>query len=126
MTQEAKKLICIECPNGCALSVEIEAKKVTKVDGNKCPKGEDYAKSEIENPVRILTTSVLAQGLPLKVISVRTNGPIAKSKLFDAMKKVKTLRITDPVNVGDVVAKNFLGLGVNLVATKACSEKKIS
>jgi len=35
-----KKLICIECPQGCAMVAEIENGRVLKLSGNKCPKGE--------------------------------------------------------------------------------------
>ena len=50
-----KKITCIQCPAGCFLDVEVENNKVIIVQGNKCVKGEEYAKDEIENPVRLLT-----------------------------------------------------------------------
>ena len=49
-----KKLICIEYPVGCLLSANIKDSMVIKVSGHKCPKGEEYAQSEIENPVRMV------------------------------------------------------------------------
>lgn len=113
-----KKLTCIECPEGCRLTVDIENSRIIKVAGNKCPKGEEYAISEIENPARILTSSVLNQGLVLKMIPVRTGKPIPKSRIFDAMNEVKKIRVTSPLKSGDVIVKNFLGLGVNLIATR--------
>ncbi|MDD5679890.1 MAG: DUF1667 domain-containing protein [Candidatus Omnitrophica bacterium] len=113
-----KKLTCIECPVGCSLSVDIENCKVTGISGNKCPKGEKYAISEIENPLRILTSVVLSEGLPLKVVPVRTDNPIPKAKIFEAMNEIKKIRITKPVTVGEILVTNFLGLNVNIVATR--------
>ncbi|NQT23236.1 MAG: DUF1667 domain-containing protein [Candidatus Omnitrophica bacterium] len=113
-----KHIICIECPNGCSLEVEIENNKVSRVSGNKCPKGQKYAVSEIENPERVLTTSVLAEGLPYKMISVRTDCPIPKARLIEAMNEVKKVRVRKPVKVGDVVKADLLGLGANLIATR--------
>jgi len=121
-----KKLICIECPNGCAVSVDIEGDKITKISGNKCPKGEKYAREEIKNPRRILTTSVLAEDLSFKMISVRTNKPIPKKDLLRAMEKVKKIRIKKPVHVGDIIVENFMDLGADLIATRECFWKTSS
>ncbi|PIP68197.1 MAG: hypothetical protein CO035_00055 [Candidatus Omnitrophica bacterium CG_4_9_14_0_2_um_filter_42_8] len=113
-----KKMTCIECPKGCRLMVDVRDGKVLKVTGNECPKAELYAISEIEDPARILTSSVLGQGLILKMIPVRTDKPISKARIFDAMKEVKKIRVTVPLKFGDIIVKNFLSLGVNLIATR--------
>jgi CxxC motif-containing protein len=113
-----KNLICIECPKGCELSVDIENCRVVNVTGNSCPKGKEYAASEIENPKRILTSAVLAQGLALKMIPVRTDSPIPKVKILEAMEEIKKVKINKPVSAGEVLVKDFLSLGVNLIATR--------
>lgn len=113
-----KRFTCIECPLGCALDVDVENCRMVKVDGNKCPRGEEYARSEIENPVRILTSTVPAEGLQLKMIPVRTNRPIAKSGMAGAAAEIRKLRVNRPVRAGEVIAENFLGLGADLVATR--------
>ena len=115
-----KKLTCIECPVGCNLSVDVENCKVMKVSGNQCPKGAPYAISEIENPMRILTASVLAEGMDLKMIPVRTDKPIPKHLTFKAMDEIKRIRLNNPVTAGDVIVADFMGLGVNLVTTRDC------
>lgn len=113
-----RKLICIECPKGCLLSVEVEGGRFLEVRGNDCLKGEAYAKSEIENPMRILTSTVVTRGLPLKMIPVRTDRPIPKGKIIEAMEEIRKLKLSNPVRVGDVIVENFLGLGVDLIATR--------
>ncbi len=113
-----RNMVCIECPKSCHLSVDIEDNKALHVRGAKCPKGTLYAASEIESPVRVLTATVLTKGLSPKFIPVKTNKPIPKKDLSRAMKEVLKLRVTKPVKVGDEIVNNFLGLNVNLVATR--------
>lgn len=113
-----KKITCIECPESCALSVDIENCRVVKIIGNKCPKGEKYIVAEIENPARILTSTVLASGLGLKMVPVRTDKPIPKSRIFEAMQEIKKISMDKPLNAGSIIVKDFLGLGVNLIATR--------
>ena len=117
-----KKLTCIECPRSCALNVDIENCQIIKVEGSKCPKGEEYAKNEIENPLRILTGTVLAQDLALKMIPIRTDKPIPKIKILEAAAEIKKIKINKPVHAGDIIAPNFLGLGINLIATRDAKE----
>lgn len=112
------RMTCIECPIGCQLEVEVENGQVVKVTGNKCEKGPRYAKQEVEAPARILATSVLAKGLDLKMVPVRTTRPIPKAKLLEAMAEVKKIKLDRPVKVGDVIVKSFLGLETDLIATR--------
>ncbi|MDD5019967.1 MAG: DUF1667 domain-containing protein [Candidatus Omnitrophica bacterium] len=113
-----KKLTCIQCPKSCSLSVDIENCRVVRVSGNLCPKGEEYAVIEVENPRRVLTATVLAQGLSLKMVPVRTDGPIPKVKIKEAAAEIKKIRVARPLSVGDVIVADFLDLGVKLIATR--------
>ncbi|MBL7069242.1 MAG: DUF1667 domain-containing protein [Candidatus Omnitrophica bacterium] len=113
-----RKVTCIDCPKGCVLSVGVEGRKVVKITGNECPKGEEYAVSEIEDPTRILTSTVLAEGFSLRMVPVRTDRPIPKGDIKRAMKEIKRIRISEPVRIGDIIIEDFLRLGVDLIATR--------
>lgn len=113
-----KKLICIECPAGCALSVEIKGSKVVSVTGHTCEKGEVYAQSEVENPLRIVTSTVMTTFASVKFLPVRTEKPIPKARIFDIMAAIRKIIVDTPLNAGDIVVENFLNLGVNLIATR--------
>jgi CxxC motif-containing protein len=115
-----RKIRCIECPKGCYLSVDIEDGKVVLIKGYECLKGKKHAIAEVENPVRILTSTVLTHGLALKMIPVRTDQPIPKTALLKAMEEIKRIRINEPVQVGTIIVENFLNLGINLIATRDC------
>jgi len=114
-----KNLICIECPKSCSLDVDIENCRVVKVTGIQCPKGEKYAISEIEKPMRILTATILTKGFPLKLLPVRTDQHIPKARIADAMKAIRKLCVTQRVKTGDVIVEDFLEiLGVKVIATR--------
>ena len=118
-----RDLICIQCPKGCGLSAEIKNGKVSAVSGNRCPRGAAYAKQEIEAPMRVLTSSVLAEGLELKMLPVKTSGPIPKNKIMEAMSKIKKIKVTRPVASGETLVSGFMGLNVNLVASRSAKKR---
>jgi CxxC motif-containing protein len=113
-----RKLTCIDCPKGCLLTIEADGSHVINVTGNQCEKGIAYAQQEIEDPRRILASTILTQGLSVKMLPVKTSAPIPKIKLMEAMAEVKRLRLDRPVAVNEPIVKNFMGLGVDLVSTR--------
>lgn len=118
-----KNLICVSCPLGCPIEVEIENGEVVSVTGNTCKRGDAYARAEITNPVRSLTTSVKVENGLHPVVPVKSSGPVPKDKMFDCMKEINSITVKAPVKIGDVVIENILGLGVDIVATNCDSGK---
>lgn len=116
-----KELICINCPLGCRLSVDDSNLEDVKVTGNTCPRGVKYAVSEVTAPKRMVTSSVPVQGSTVSRVSVKTNNPVPKEKIFDVLKLVKTVKATAPVEIGDVLYKNVCD-GVDLIATSQATK----
>ena len=103
-----KELICIVCPMGCMLSCEVEGGEVKSVTGNTCPRGAAYAKAELLHPTRTLTTTVrLANREGL--LAVKTNRPISKERLLEAMDALRSVQAVAPVHIGDVILQGLLG-----------------
>ena len=117
-----KSLTCIECPKGCKISVDIDGDKINSVTGHQCKKGEAYAAEEVLDPKRILTTSVLTEGLEIKMLPVRTSRTIPKARLAEAMGEVKKIRISRPVKAGEAVYKDLISEGVDLIATRSAAK----
>ena len=115
---EKKSLICIGCPMGCALSVTLENGEVTEVTGNTCKRGDIYARKEVTNPTRIVTSTVKVSGGTLAMVSVKTKTDIPKGKIFDCVKALKTVCVKAPVHIGDVILENVADTGVDIIATK--------
>lgn len=112
-----KNLICVSCPLGCPIEVEIENGEVVAVTGNTCKRGDAYARAEITNPVRSLTTSVKVENGVHPVVPVKSSGPVPKDKMFECMNVINSVTVKAPVKIGDVVIENILDLGVDIVAT---------
>ena len=111
-------LICIGCPLGCPLTVEMEGSEVKAVSGNTCPRGDAYARKELTNPTRIVTSTVRVAGGRLAMVSVKTASDIPKGKIFDCVKALKDVEVKAPVKIGDVIVENVAGTSVNIIATK--------
>ena len=109
---------CIVCPNGCEMEAEYEGTNVISVTGNLCPKGRDYVTQELVDPRRTIASSVIVKGGILPLTSVRTNRAIPKDRIFDVMAEINKVTLTAPVHIGDVVIKNVLGLGSDVIVTK--------
>ncbi|MBV7274970.1 DUF1667 domain-containing protein [Clostridium sp. PL3] len=117
-----RELTCIGCPIGCQLQVKLEGKEVTEVTGFTCKRGEEYAKKECTNPTRIVTSSVYVEGGEIGVVPVKTEADIPKEKIFDCIKALKGIVVKAPVNIGDIIIKNVLDTGVNIIATRKVKE----
>ena len=109
-----KELICIVCPRGCHLSVDDEL----NVTGNFCPRGAIYAKNELTHPTRTLTTTVRIISKEEVALPVKSDNPLPKEKIFDAMELINKTCVKAPIKIGDIIIKNIFGLDVNIVATK--------
>lgn len=115
---EKINLICIGCPMGCPLTIEKDGRKILSVTGNTCPRGDAYARKELTNPTRIVTSTVAVEGGDVMRISVKTKQDIPKDKIFACVKELKNISVKAPVHIGDVILKNVAGTGVDVVATK--------
>ena len=115
---QVKELICIGCPLGCPLKVELEGGQVMGVTGNTCRRGDAYARKEVTNPTRIVTSSVAVEGGSLAVVSVKTREDIPKGKIFEIMEALKGVKVQAPIHIGDVVVQDVAGTGVDIIATK--------
>ena len=109
-----KELTCIVCPRGCRLKVDDNM----EVTGNACPRGKIYAVNELTNPTRTITSSIRVSNRPYTLVSVKTDKPIPKDKMFDVMKEIDKLTVEAPTQIGQVVKANILGLDSNIIITK--------
>ncbi len=99
---------------GCPLEInEVGGEIIVK--GNTCPRGKQYGVQEYTAPKRTVTTLVkLAGG---GVVSIKTSNPIPKEKIFDLLDYVKTLTADNDCKIGDILVKDALSLGADLIIT---------
>ena len=109
-----KELTCIVCPRGCRLKVDDNM----EVTGNACPRGKIYAINELTHPTRTITSSIRVTNRPYTLVSVKTDKPIPKAKMFEVMEEINKITVEAPTKIGQIVKENILGLGSNIVITK--------
>lgn len=114
-----KEFTCIVCPNGCRLEVELEADGTVRVSGNKCPRGEAFAKSEMTAPVRTISSTVRTVYEETPVLPVKVSSEIPKAMIFQVMEKINQVLVERPLKRGETVIENVCGLGVDVVAASS-------
>ena len=117
-----REFTCVVCPNGCPIVVDVdddETPVVTRVRGNTCKRGEQWARQEVENPLRTIASSVPVRGGDFSLASVRTNRPIPLAKIPKVMDEIRLVVLEAPVRIGDVVIRSPAGCDTEIVATRA-------
>ena len=113
-----RKMTCIVCPNGCELTVR-EENGTIMVEGNKCPRGKAFGESEITCPMRTICTTVRTIFPEVPVLPVRVSCEIPKDKIFDVMKEINRVTVTERLGTGDPVIRNVLGLNADVIVTSS-------
>ncbi|MFR9069412.1 MAG: DUF1667 domain-containing protein [Paraclostridium sp.] len=113
-----RNITCTVCPMGCSLVVS-KVDGEYKVEGNTCKRGAKYGVEEVTNPRRVITTTVKLNGGYLNLLPVKTNDSVPKELMFDIMKILDNVEVNAPVSVGDVIVKDVLGTGVDVVSAKS-------
>ncbi len=114
-----KELICILCPQGCHLQVDED--RDYQVTGNRCRRGLAYGRDEVLNPLRMVTSTVRLQGSRHRRCPVKTDRPIPKNRIRQALALLDQVELKAPVRRGDLVIGNLLGLDANFVVTRDIS-----
>jgi len=109
---------CIQCPLGCRIVVKKEGKKILEIKGNDCTIGERYVIQEITNPERVITTTVFVKGGEIPLLPVRSEKPIPKNLVKEAIKELSTIVLNAPIKCGEVVYKNIAGTGINIISCR--------
>jgi len=118
MAAEKKHFVCVVCPVGCEIDVVHDGGKIISMEGNKCEKSEEFVSQELIEPMRILTTTVRIQGSKWPVIPVRTDKAVPKRLFPRIMKQLRRTKVQAPVNMLDLVVRDVLRTGANIVATR--------
>ncbi|MDD6527881.1 MAG: DUF1667 domain-containing protein [Oscillospiraceae bacterium] len=111
-----KELVCIVCPRGCTMTLEGEGKDV-KVSGNSCKRGAAFAVSEMTEPKRTICSTVRTAFPDVPVLPVRVSKEIPKDRIFDVMAEINKVTVKKKVKRGEVIIKDVLGLGADIIAT---------
>jgi len=115
---ENTKVICITCPKGCRLDVTREGDTILKVDNCGCKRGEEYVKAELADPRRMVATTVKVHGGVHPLLPVYTAKPFPKPRIRELLDALSKVELKTPVAMGDVVIKDALGTGIDILASR--------
>ena len=107
------KLTCIMCPLGCEINVQAQKDNNFKITGNSCVRGENYAKNEMTNPMRSISSLVRVGD---RVVPVKTSGLVPKSQIQNVLGEIGKIHLKKSPKIGTVIIKNVLGLGVDVIS----------
>lgn len=113
-----KRYICTVCPQSCDIVLEIGEAGDIAVSGNRCPRGSVYAENEYREPKRMITTTVRIEGARIPLLPVIGTGPVLKERLRDCLDLLYKISVKSPVKMGDVIVRDILGSGVDVVAAR--------
>ena len=75
--------------------------------------------NSINEAEAILTTLVRIKGSDLfNVVPVKSSKPIYKNLWIECSKALSRIHVGPPLRIGDVVCKNILNTGVDIICTK--------
>jgi CxxC motif-containing protein len=110
--------ICLRCPQGCEVQTMLGPDdEILNISGNKCKLGVEYVQQEIQDPRRILPTSVRVKNGTRPIVPVWTPEPMPKGLIMELSRESRRIEVEAPVHVGDVVLDDWRGLGIRLVAS---------
>lgn len=111
---------CKVCPIGCELIITENKSDPSgfTVEGNSCGRGLEFGMNLVTKPAKILSGKVLLKNGPMGHLSVKSTDVIPKNKVEDCLKIINSTEVFAPVKKGDIVIKDILGLGVDIVAAR--------
>jgi len=118
MRTETREIVCILCPVGCKINVEIKDGEVTRIENAECKRGIDYSVQEVKSPVRDFFTTIRVKGGRIPLLSVRSTKPVPKDMLMAYASELARIVVSAPVRLGDTIVENILESGIDIVATK--------
>ena len=121
-----KTMICIMCPLGCRMEIQLENEKMIQVQGNECKEGMKYAIKEISFPGRVLTTTIKTGNPERPLLPIRSDKEIPKDRLQDCMREIAKHKVMGSVKIGETVIQDILALGINMIACHTMSKNKMA
>jgi Uncharacterized protein with conserved CXXC pairs len=112
-----KEVICDRCNNMCVLSIDKYDDNI-EVYGNKCDEGINCANTELNNNKGFFTTLVRIKGAKHNVVSVKSSKPLDKNIWIECSKALGRLYVGAPIKAGDIICKNILNTGADIICTK--------
>ena len=115
--QEPMEIICVACPKGCRLEVR-RAQGEILVSNSGCKQGKEYAVGEINDPRRMVASTVRVNSSLHPLVPVYTESPFPKGLIKDLLHDIRGVQIDAPVKIGQVIIRDTLDTSINIIASR--------
>jgi CxxC motif-containing protein len=117
-----KEIVCFICPNSCVMTITGDGTNL-HIKNNRCPRGIEFARTELSDPERTLTSTVRVVNGVLPLVSVRSDRAVKKTELKELIRRLDAVTVNAPVQSGQVIAREIGGNKVNIIATRGVESK---
>ncbi len=111
-------MVCITCPLGCRMELEIEDGEIKAVQHNSCKRGVEYAQQEFYDPRRMVTATASISGGVVNRVPVRTSKPVPIKQINAVLQAIYALNLSAPIEIESAVIKNFADTGIDVITTR--------
>ena len=115
--QEPMDIICVACPKGCRLEARRENGELLVANAG-CKRGKDYAVGEINDPRRMVASTVRVNDGIHPLAPVYTESPFPKGMINDLLQEIRQVQLHAPVKYRQVIIKDALNTGINILASR--------
>ena len=115
---EVSEIICVTCPKGCTLRVKHEGLQVLEVLDSGCKRGREYAIGELQDPRRMVASSVKVINGFHPLVAVYTAQAFPKPLITQLAKTLRQVEVKAPVKINQVIIKNALDTGIDIIASR--------
>ena len=115
---EISDIICVTCPKGCLLQVKHEGKDVIEVIGSGCQRGKEYAICELQDPRRMVASTVRVRGGLHPLVPVYTQAAFPKPLIPQLAQELRKVEVPAPVKINQVMLENALDTGIDVIASR--------
>ena len=88
------------------------------IEGNKCSRGLEYAKSAYKTSPQVLFGRCLLSNASMGRLPVKTSRPIPENLKNQVMEQIRNTSIKAPVVKGQIIIKNILNLNIDVVSMR--------
>jgi len=118
-----KEVIFGECSKKSDVNVNIYNDNL-KINNHLCNKKDNLTKLNIDSKCDIFTTVVRIKGSDCNVVPVKSSRPLNKSLWLECSKVLSRIHVGAPIKLGDIICKNILNTGVDIICTKSIDKRK--
>lgn len=116
------EVLCKKCEKKCILEIYKDEEEIN-VLGNECMEGESFGVKYFNDKKDIFTSIVRIKGADCTVVPVKSSDIVAKDQWVEFSKALSRIYVGAPIKMGDVVCKNVLNSGIDILCTKTVNKK---